>query len=52
MDINLIRALVTLLSMAVFVGIAVWAFRPRNRKRFEQDAQIPFENDGPEGGRR
>ena len=52
MDINLIRALVTLASLIAFVGIAYWAFKPKNKKRFEQDARIPFDSDGPEGGQR
>ena len=52
MDINLIRALVTFLGLVLFVAIAWWAFKPKNKKRFEQDARIPFDSDGPEEGRR
>lgn len=52
MDINLLRALVTIVALVLFVLIAWWAFRPANRERFEQDARIPLDSsDGPEGGR-
>lgn len=34
-DINLIRAIVTLASFVLFLGVVVWAYRPRNRARFE-----------------
>jgi cbb3-type cytochrome oxidase subunit 3 len=26
----------------LFVGIVVWVYRPKNRKRFEDAARIPF----------
>jgi cbb3-type cytochrome oxidase subunit 3 len=26
------------------VGIALWAYAPRNKARFEQDARLPFED--------
>lgn len=29
--------------MILFAGIIFWAFRPKNKKRFEDDAMIPFE---------
>jgi cytochrome c oxidase cbb3-type subunit 4 len=28
----------------VFSGIAFWAWRPANRRRFEQDARIPLDD--------
>ena len=31
--------------LLLFVGIVFWAFRPRNRKRFEDDGMIPFKNE-------
>ncbi len=31
--------------LVLFVGIVFWAFRPRNRKRFEDYGTIPFRND-------
>jgi hypothetical protein len=29
----------------IFLVIAFWAFRPRNKKRFEKDARIPLDDD-------
>ena len=38
--------------MLVFGGIVFWAFRPKNKKRFEDDAMIIFKNgkNGENGG--
>jgi cytochrome c oxidase cbb3-type subunit 4 len=33
--------------IAVFIGIVVWAFSRKRKKRFEEDGQIPFEDDSP-----
>ena len=41
-DINLLRTLVTVASFIAFVGIAVWAWSPRQTKRFEEAANLPF----------
>ena len=45
MDINALRALVTVASFAVFVGIVVWAWRRRNTQDFRQAANLPFEEE-------
>jgi len=29
----------------LFVGIVFWAYRPKNKKRFEEAARIPFKDD-------
>ncbi|MCW9035646.1 MAG: cbb3-type cytochrome c oxidase subunit 3 [Alphaproteobacteria bacterium] len=31
--------------MGIFLGILFWALRPKNKDRFEQDAQIPLKDD-------
>lgn len=31
--------------MILFVGIVFWAFRPKNKDRFERDGKIPFADD-------
>ena len=36
----------TLWAVLIFAGIAFWAWRPANRKRFEEDAQIPLNDEG------
>ncbi len=41
-DINLLRTVVTVASFIAFVGIAVWAWSPRQAKRFEEAANLPF----------
>ena len=43
MDITTMRVAATVLSFITFIGIWVWAFSRRNTKRFEQAAQLPFE---------
>ena len=34
--------------MLIFVGVAFYAFRPKNRQHFAECAQIPFKNDRDE----
>jgi cytochrome c oxidase cbb3-type subunit IV len=51
MDINDLRAWLTLLMFAAFAGIVVWAWSGRNRKAFDEAAQLPFVGDNAEGGR-
>ncbi len=45
MDITTMRIVATLASFACFVGIWVWAFSRRNRARFDEAAQLPFEQE-------
>ena len=45
MDITTMRILATLVSLATFLGIAGWAYARRNRDRFDEAAQIPFQQD-------
>ena len=46
MDLNDLRSLVTLISFGIFAAIAAWAWLPRNRGRFEDDAMLPFQDEG------
>lgn len=43
MDITTMRIAVTLLSMAIFVGICFWAYARGNKDRFDEAARLPFE---------
>ena len=43
------RSLWVVWLMLIFLGIGAWAFWPRNRKRFERDAEIPLRDDRPDG---
>lgn len=45
MDINFLRSGVTIISFVVFIGIVWWAWRARNAPRFEEAAQLPFQQD-------
>ena len=45
MDITDLRSITTLLLLIVFAGIVWWAFSRRNKKRFDDAAQLPFEGD-------
>lgn len=45
MDITTMRIVATLASLACFIGIWVWAYARRNRARFDEAAQLPFEQD-------
>ncbi len=52
MDINSIRAAVTAVSFVVFIGIILWAWSARNKARFDEAAQLPFNEDDRDGERR
>lgn len=53
MDVNTLRAVVTLLSMLVFLGIVAWAYAKRNQQRFEDMGELPLRDDiaAPQGAR-
>ena len=44
-DMGLVRGVIAALTMAVFLGIAWWAYHRGNRQRFEEAARIPFDED-------
>ena len=48
-----LRSLWLVWLVVLFAVVVWWAYRPRNKKRFEEDAQIPFkdEGEGSEDGR-
>ncbi|MDQ3059128.1 MAG: CcoQ/FixQ family Cbb3-type cytochrome c oxidase assembly chaperone [Pseudomonadota bacterium] len=45
MDINILRAIVTVVSFIIFLGIMAWAWSSRNAASFEEAAQLPFKQD-------
>jgi cytochrome c oxidase cbb3-type subunit 4 len=45
MDITTMRIVATLASMACFVAIGCWAYARRNQARFDEAAQLPFQQD-------
>ena len=45
MDINTLRILATVASLVTFLGIACWAYARSNSARFDEAAQLPFDQD-------
>ena len=45
MDINLLRSIVTVVSLVLFVGIVAWAWSKRRKADFDEAARLPFEQD-------
>jgi cytochrome c oxidase cbb3-type subunit 4 len=44
MDVNVLRGIITAVSLACFVGIVLWAYSPRNKARFDEDARLPLDD--------
>jgi cytochrome c oxidase cbb3-type subunit IV len=44
---NSLEAYATLAFFLVFGGIVLWAYWPGNRKKLEEDARIPLDDDRP-----
>ncbi|MBN9536432.1 MAG: cbb3-type cytochrome c oxidase subunit 3 [Reyranella sp.] len=42
---ELLSSIWTIWAIVVFAGIAFWAWRPKNRRRFEKDSRIPLNDD-------
>ena len=45
MDINDFRAWHTLVLLLCFIGIVVWAYSKRQKKSFDEAANLPFADD-------
>jgi cytochrome c oxidase cbb3-type subunit 4 len=45
MDINDFRSIHTVLAFLCFVGIVLWAYSGRTKRRFEEAANLPFTED-------
>lgn len=45
MDINTLRTVLTVAAFAAYLGVVWWAFGPSRKARFEQDAQLVFNDD-------
>jgi cytochrome c oxidase cbb3-type subunit 4 len=43
---ELLSTIWTVWAVALFGGIAFWAWRPANRGRFQSDARIPLDDEG------
>ncbi len=42
MDKGDLLGLATLLAMAAFIGVCVWAWSDKRKQRFDEAAQLPF----------
>lgn len=42
MDQGTLGAIATVLVFIAFIGVCWWAFSPKRKKRFDEDAQLPF----------
>ncbi len=42
MDVGTLGAISTVLVTICFFGVCYWAFSPKLKKRFEDDAKLPF----------
>jgi cytochrome c oxidase cbb3-type subunit IV len=45
MDAGTVGAISTVLVTIAFFGVCFWAFSPGLKKRFEEDAKLPFADD-------
>ena len=51
MDVNDMRVAVTLISLALFIGIMLWTWAPRQRRGFDEAARLPFLDEEAQAGR-
>jgi cytochrome c oxidase cbb3-type subunit 4 len=42
MDINDLRAVITVLAFVAFIGIVVWAYSRKRKHDFDEAARLPF----------
>ena len=45
MNVGTLGAISTVLVTIAFFGVCYWAFSPKLKKRFEEDAKLPFADD-------
>ena len=45
MDVNDLRIAVTVLSLAVFLGLLAWVLQARHRPAFDEAARLPLDDE-------
>lgn len=45
MDVNDLRAALTVVMFLLFLGIVIWAYSRRNSERFAEAARLPLDDD-------
>jgi cytochrome c oxidase cbb3-type subunit IV len=48
MDLNDVRAAVTVASFIAFLGLVAWAWSRSRRDGFDQAARLPFDDEAPQ----
>lgn len=48
LEMGIVRGVITVVSLATFLGICWWAYRPSSKGRFENDGWLVFESDEAE----
>lgn len=48
MDVGTLGAISTVLVTLAFIGVCYWAFSPKLKRRFEEDANLPFADERDE----
>lgn len=51
MDINTLRGIATILVMAAFLGICIWAYSSKRKDDFNEAANLPFADDDDDSGK-
>jgi cytochrome c oxidase cbb3-type subunit 4 len=52
MDAGTLGSVMTVVSFVLFVVIVWWAFRRANKSKFEDAANLPFQEDAVDAGQR
>jgi cytochrome c oxidase cbb3-type subunit IV len=45
MDISVLRSIVTVIALAAFIAIVLWAFSDRSKTAFDEASRLPFDED-------
>ncbi|WP_323842448.1 MULTISPECIES: cbb3-type cytochrome c oxidase subunit 3 [unclassified Moraxella] len=44
MNWGVLHSIATVMALIAFIAIAWWAYSPKNKKRFEEDAQLALDD--------
>ncbi|WOJ93900.1 cbb3-type cytochrome c oxidase subunit 3 [Congregibacter variabilis] len=50
MDINDLRGISTAFLLFAFIGLVIWAYSSKQKKEFDEAANLPFADDTPSQG--
>lgn len=50
MELGVIRGIGTVVLLASFIALVIWAWSPRQRRRFDEASRLPFlDDEAPKG---